>query len=96
MGTPLYFSPEMCEERPYNSKSDVWALGCLAYELCALRPPFVAANQLALARKILSHTPAPLPRFLSMELQFLVMKLLEKDTARRPTAAQVLRYSPIR
>lgn len=50
VGTPLYFSPEMCEERPYNEKSDVWALGCLTYELCSLSPPFVAANQMALAR----------------------------------------------
>ena len=41
--------------------ADVWALGCLAYELCSLRPPFLAANQLALARKILCSTPAPLP-----------------------------------
>ena len=161
VGTPLYFSPEMCEERPYNSKSDVWALGCLAYELCALRPPFLASNQLALAQKILNTTPAPLPRHYSMELQvrasaaqgtcrhllpppvgrqqahhgagatgprtmgqpprvsllpacaclaaphelslsshptrqFLVMKLLEKQTSRRPTASQILQYSPIR
>ena len=53
VGTPLYFSPEMCEERPYNEKSDVWALGCLVYELCCFTPPFAASNQLALAQKIL-------------------------------------------
>ena len=76
--------------------SDVWALGCLAYELCTLRPPFVAANQLALARKIMSMAPAPLSSTYSMELQFLVMKLLDKDPARRPTAAQILNYSPMR
>ena len=34
VGTPFYLSPEMCEERPYNEKSDVWALGCVLYELC--------------------------------------------------------------
>ena len=33
VGTPLYFSPEMCEERPYNAKSDVWALGCITLEI---------------------------------------------------------------
>ena len=59
VGTPLYFSPEMCEERPYNEKSDVWALGCLVYELCCFAPPFAASNQLALAHKILHSTPAP-------------------------------------
>ena len=96
VGTPLYFSPEMCEERPYNAKSDVWALGCLVYELCSLQPPFLAANQLALARKIMTATPASLPSHYSRELQFLVMKMLEKDTQRRPTAAQILNYSPVR
>ena len=50
VGTPLYFSPEMCEERPYNEKSDVWALGCLIYELCCFAPPFAASNQVGRLR----------------------------------------------
>ena len=54
VGTPLYFSPEICEEKRYNEKSDIWALGCLLYELATLRPPFLATNQLALAKKIVS------------------------------------------
>ena len=33
VGTPYYLSPELCEEKPYNEKSDVWAFGCLLYEL---------------------------------------------------------------
>ena len=33
VGTPYYLSPEMCEEKPYNEKSDVWALGCVLYEM---------------------------------------------------------------
>ncbi len=45
VGTPFYLSPEMCEERPYNEKSDVWALGCVLYELCTFKPPFDAKNQ---------------------------------------------------
>ena len=31
VGTPYYLSPELCEEKPYNVKSDVWALGCVLY-----------------------------------------------------------------
>ncbi len=50
VGTPLYFSPQLCEEIPYDNKSDIWAFGCLMYELTSLRPPFVATNQLALAK----------------------------------------------
>lgn len=42
VGTPYYLSPEMCEEKPYNEKSDIWALGCVLYEMCALKHPFEA------------------------------------------------------
>ena len=36
VGTPYYMSPEVCENKPYTQKSDVWSLGCVLYELCAL------------------------------------------------------------
>lgn len=44
VGTPYYLSPEVCEEKPYNRKSDIWSLGCILYELCALKHPFEAKN----------------------------------------------------
>lgn len=53
VGTPFYLSPELCEEKPYNEKSDIWALGCLLYELCTYRHPFEAQNQGALILKII-------------------------------------------
>jgi NIMA (never in mitosis gene a)-related kinase len=40
IGTPYYLSPEICEDRPYNRKSDIWSLGCLLYELCTLKHAF--------------------------------------------------------
>lgn len=54
------------------------AAAAARYELAALRPPFMATNQLALAQKIVHEKPAPLPRHCSMQLQFVVFKLLEK------------------
>lgn len=39
-GTPYYASPEVWADKPYSYKSDLWSLGCVLYELCALRPPF--------------------------------------------------------
>ncbi|POI26779.1 hypothetical protein CIB84_009472, partial [Bambusicola thoracicus] len=39
VGTPYYLSPEICENRPYNNKTDIWSLGCVLYELCALKHP---------------------------------------------------------
>lgn len=44
VGTPYYLSPELCEEKPYNNKSDIWSLGCILYELCTLNHPFTAMN----------------------------------------------------
>lgn len=36
VGTPYYLSPEVCKNEPYTYKSDIWSLGCVLYELCAL------------------------------------------------------------
>lgn len=44
VGTPYYLSPEVCEDRPYNNKSDIWSLGCVLYEMCCLNHPFEAKN----------------------------------------------------
>ena len=37
IGTPYYISPEMCEGKTYDDKSDIWALGCIVYEMACLQ-----------------------------------------------------------
>ena len=61
MGTPSYFAPEICEDKPYNSKIDVWSMGVVLYELLALAQPFAASNVAALIMKIVNAEPPPLP-----------------------------------
>ena len=39
-GTPLYMSPELVEEKPYDHTADLWSLGCILYELHTGVPPF--------------------------------------------------------
>ena len=46
VGTPYYLSPEVWENRPYNNKSDIWALGCVLYEMTTLKHAFEAGNQM--------------------------------------------------
>lgn len=44
VGTPYYMSPEQINEQKYNEKSDIWSLGCIIYEISALRAPFEATT----------------------------------------------------
>lgn len=40
VGTPLYMPPEMFQEKQYSTNADIWSLGVLLYEMCALKHPF--------------------------------------------------------
>merc|ERR1719181_1709821 len=54
IGSPYYVSPEIWRKQAYDTKSDIWAIGCFLYELIALRPPFQANNMEALSKKIVA------------------------------------------
>ena len=54
IGTPYYMSPEIWKNRPYDYKCDVWSVGCLLYELAALKVPFEGMNIHDLSIKILN------------------------------------------
>lgn len=47
-----YASPEVWRDEPYDSKSDVWSLGCVLYEMGALKPPFRASDMDGLFKKV--------------------------------------------
>ena len=91
VGTPYYLSPEIIQNKPYNFKSDMWSLGVLLYEMCALKPPFNGSNIHMLAMQIVRGQYPQLPSSFSYELRGLVGKLITQDPARRPGINQVLK-----
>lgn len=70
-------SPEACQSAPYTSKSDVWSLGVILYELCTLKHAFISDNLLGLVYKIVQeeHPPIAEDRY-SKELKDLIDLLL--------------------
>ncbi len=90
VGTPYYMSPEQITESRYNEKSDIWSAGCVLYEIAALRPPFEAANQIALAMKIKTGRFDRLPLRYSEELQKVLMHMLRINPEERPKTEDLL------
>ena len=93
IGTPYYLSPEICEDKPYNDKSDVWALGCILYELCTYQHPFVARSQGGLILKILNENPKPINDCYSKELKTIISIIFDKDYQKRPSCVDILKMN---
>uniref|UniRef100_A0A672JD02 non-specific serine/threonine protein kinase n=1 Tax=Salarias fasciatus TaxID=181472 RepID=A0A672JD02_SALFA len=77
VGTPYYLSPEICENRPYNNKTDIWSLGCVLYELCSLRHPFEGSSLRQLVSKICRGRYDPVPSRYSYDLRLLLTQLFK-------------------
>lgn len=85
VGTPQYLSPEMCDNKPYGKKSDVWALGCILYELCSLKKAFDGGTGgiSGIIIKIMRGTYEPLPVGYSDEMRGLVKEMLNIKPRKR-------------
>ncbi|XP_049779795.1 serine/threonine-protein kinase Nek8 [Schistocerca cancellata] len=90
VGTPYYISPEMCEGKQYGQKSDIWALGCILYEMACLQKTFEGSNLPALVNKIMKGQFQPIPSGYSAGFRQLVHDLLQRDPVFRPSAAEIL------
>eukprot|EP00916_Digyalum_oweni_P014450 GHVL01023699.1.p1 GENE.GHVL01023699.1~~GHVL01023699.1.p1 ORF type:complete len:777 (+),score=104.03 GHVL01023699.1:146-2476(+) len=93
IGTPYYLSPEMCQEKPYDFKSDIWSLGCVLYEMTTLKHAFDAHSMKGLIIKILRGTYPPIPSNFSSDLCNLIKDMLTKDPEKRPTVDLILQRS---
>ncbi|XP_036618633.1 serine/threonine-protein kinase Nek1 isoform X3 [Trichosurus vulpecula] len=93
IGTPYYLSPEICENKPYNNKSDIWALGCVLYEMCTLKHAFEAGNMKNLVLKIISGSFPPVSLHYSFELRSLLSHLFKRNPRDRPSVNSILEKS---
>uniref|UniRef100_A0A4W3JHJ4 non-specific serine/threonine protein kinase n=1 Tax=Callorhinchus milii TaxID=7868 RepID=A0A4W3JHJ4_CALMI len=90
IGTPYYLSPEICENKPYNNKSDIWALGCVLYEMCTLKHAFEAGNMKNLVLKIIRGSYPPVSLHYSYDLRSLISWLFKRNPRDRPSVNSLL------
>ncbi|MFF8957780.1 protein kinase [Streptomyces sp. NPDC014894] len=94
MGTPQYLSPEQALGKAVDHRSDLYATGCLLYELLALRPPFTGETPLSVVYQHVQDIPLPPSQASDVvppELDGLVMRSLAKDPDDRFQSAEEMR-----
>lgn len=92
-GTPLYMSPEQTQGKPLDGRSDIYSLGVVAYEALSGVPPFDGQNLVEIVVRQVTTEPKPLHELradVPRALSGLVTKMMTRDPAQRPTAAQLL------
>ena len=94
-GTPYYASPEVWEEKPYDSKSDIWSLGCVIYEMITFRPPFQAQSMEELYRKVMRGIYPKIPSRYSEDLSDAIKLMIQVEPGARPTCEELLKMPMI-
>uniref|UniRef100_A0A8C2YBZ5 NIMA related kinase 10 n=1 Tax=Coturnix japonica TaxID=93934 RepID=A0A8C2YBZ5_COTJA len=90
VGTILYSCPEVVKCEPYGEKADVWAAGCILYQMATLNPPFYSTNMLSLATKIVGAVYEPVPDGLySEKVSLTIKRCLTPDAETRPDIVEV-------
>eukprot|EP00899_Mesostigma_viride_P019612 jgi/Mesvir1/27652/Mv07379-RA.3 len=92
VGTPFYLSPEVCEGKPYNGKSDVWSLGCVFFELLTLRRAFDGTSLPMVVMAIMQGKFGGFPAACNIpeDVQEIVARCLTLDPDKRESVAGLL------
>ena len=90
-GTPYYASPEVWKDKPYDSKSDIWSLGCVIYEMATLKPPFRAEDMDGLYKKVIKGSYQKIGDNFSKSLSSVIKSMLQVNPGNRPSAAQLVK-----
>nr|AML81036.1 serine/threonine-protein kinase 36 [Chanodichthys ilishaeformis] len=90
-GTPLYMSPELVEEKPYDHSADLWSLGCILYELHTGAPPFYTNSIFQLVQLIV-RDPVKWPENMSQDCLSFLKGLLMKDPEKRLSWPDLLHH----
>ena len=94
-GTPYYASPEVWEEQPYDSKSDIWSLGCVIYEMATLRPPFQAQSMEELYKKVMRGIFPKISSKYSEDLSDVLKLMIQVEVGARPSCDELLKMPMI-
>lgn len=89
-GTPYYASPEVWKDKPYDTKSDIWALGCILYEITTLKQPFRAPDMEGLYKKVLRGLYEKIPAQYSQDLSNVIRMMLQVLPQLRPDCDKLL------
>jgi len=91
-GTPYYASPEVWENEAYDSKSDIWSLGCVTYEMITLHPPFRAEDMEGLYNKVIKGEYPKISNKYSNDMAQMIDWLLQVKPQDRPTCLSILKH----
>ncbi|XP_054276217.1 serine/threonine-protein kinase Nek8-like [Macrosteles quadrilineatus] len=92
VGTPCYLSPELCQGKAYGTHSDVWALGCVLYNMCTLRQPFQAQTLAAVVMEIMHGAIEPISPLYDSGIMEILGLMLDRDPLNRPSVDDVLSH----
>uniref|UniRef100_A0A8D2CVR7 Serine/threonine-protein kinase Nek11 n=1 Tax=Sciurus vulgaris TaxID=55149 RepID=A0A8D2CVR7_SCIVU len=90
-GTPHYMSPEALQHQGYDTKSDIWSVACILYEMCCMDHAFTGSNFLAIVLKIVEGNTPSLPERYPRELNTIMESMLNKSPSLRPSAIEILK-----